>query len=490
MKKIFAAVILGLISLTIVACSSQQNSEENFTESLAQITTAIAPYSATDCEGKEQASVENDFSSAGFANISSKKIEDLGYAEADKVGSVISVSIGGQTDFSQGQEFDKNDEVVITSHAFKKCSVTMHVTFIPNLIFSKYDVNLIMNDASQGTLEHGEDKDFEFLLEPGEYTFTFVEDGDTEVNGSTVLTVKGDLDVSLEISCHSDGIDVEVTQIEDLEATRQAQALEEALEAKLPKEMARRAVVVAMTNCQATDVFTDDGNSYDPTKFHSYSDIDGFFMTVESDGTWTAADEETWHVDGIVLRIFGYDTYLKATGDIRKDGDNYIVSNVDRTISTQEDFDSDDFANKEHFEPSESNPFLTVPNALIAEDRDTEAAEDKMTAKEERQAWIENQFNWWDGRHTELSELIKECLNDEDSFEHVDASYIDVCDEASQAVVNQTLKDVGLSEEVEIGDLFVIEVFSAKNAFNATIKNTAYGIVRGSDNSVILLGIA
>ena len=126
---------------------------------------------------------------------------------------------------------------------------------------------------------------------------------------------------------------------------------------------------------------------------------------------------------------------------------------------------------------------------MISEDRDTAAAQDKITAKEDRQLWIENQFHWWDGRHTELSELIKDNLNDSDSFEHVDASFIDVYDEERQAIVNQTLKDAGFSESVAVGDLFIIQEFTAKNAFNATIKSTAYGIIRGSDNSVILLGI-
>lgn len=55
--------------------------------------------------------------------------------------------------------------------------------------------------------------------------------------------------------------------------------------------------------------------------------------------------------------------------------------------------------------------------------------------------------------------------------------------------MNQILKEARINESVEVGDLFVIQEFTAKNAFNAKIKSTAYGVVRGSDNSVILLGI-
>ena len=263
-----------------------------------------------------------------------------------------------------------------------------------------------------------------------------------------------------------------------------------ALEKNLPKEMARRAVIVAMTNCQATDVFASDGNTLDPTKFHSYADIGDFFMTVEKDGEWTALDENTWHVEGILLRIYDYDTYLNASGNIKMVEENYVFYNVDRNITTKENIGSTDPSKTsiDHFEPSDTNSFLTVPASLISEDRDISAAQEKMTAKETRQKWIENQFNWWDGRHEALSELIKDNLNDSKSFKHVDASFIDVYDEDRQKTVNDLLKDAGFKERVEVGDLLILETFTAKNAFNATIKSTGYGIVRSS-GSVILLGI-
>ena len=509
MKRFLATIFALIMSASLVACGDQSGSEDVLSEKPVIGTTATAPRSMNDCIGEEQSSIEEEFFSAGFENIITEQVEDLESSDADKVGSVISVSINGQSEFEQGQEFEKNDEVIISYHAFKKYAVTIHVDFVPNLIFSKYDVAFDVNGMSQGTLEHGEDKDFELSLEPGEYTLAFEEDGDPDVHGSTTLNITGDTDISLKISCFSDDIDVETLSVRDLEAEREAAALEleaekeqaaleAALEEVFPKEMARRAVVVAMTNCQATDVFTADGNSYDTSKFHSYSDIEDFFMTIDADGTWSALDESTWHVDDIILKIFGYDTYLKATCDINLDGDNYVVSNVDKIIATKDYIDSDDSSkiNSEHLEPTESTPFLTVPHALINEERDTAAAEEKVTAaeeeaaaKEERQTWIENQFSWWDGRHTALSDLIKENLNDSDSFEHIDASYIDVADEESQAVVNQTLAESGFSERVEVGDLFVIEEFTAKNAFNATIKSMGFGIVRGSDGSVIFLGI-
>ena len=587
MKKTCALILALAIAISISACGGQQDPNTYNLESTAADTSVLAPCSAAECIGTVWAEVEENLYNAGFMNIVAEKVEDLKSSEADIVDTTISISIDGQTDFAKGQEFDKYDKVLIIYHGFQKCNVTMHVDFPSNLLFSKYDVSLNMDGVPQGTMKHGESKDFEFKVEPKEYTFTFEEDGDSSVNGSTVLDVKGDIEISLRISCHNDKIDIETLYIEDkgalgenevmipsdciefhgknfedyanalkesgftnvtLEAiydiasgesgigeienvtiggisdfsrgdifandvvviityhdnkaddpaVKEQTAKESALEAVFPKELAKRAIIVAMTNGQASDVFSEDGNSYDAAKFHTYSDIDGFFMIIDTDGTWTALDDHTWHVEGIILEIFDHGTFLKATCDIKKDGDTYIVSNVDRTIAEKEYINSDDPSkiNMEHLEPSDHNPFLTVPGELINEDRDALSLQDTLTVKakeqaanEERQHWIENQFHWFDGRHIKLSELIKDNLNDSASFKAGNASYIDVNDEVLQTIVNQTLEEMGSSARVEVGDLLIIQEFTAKNVFNATVKNTAYGIVRGSDGTVILVGI-
>ena len=108
--------------------------------------------------------------------------------------------------------------------------------------------------------------------------------------------------------------------------------------------------------------------------------------------------------------------------------------------------------------------------------------------KTERNMWINDQFSAWDGSHTVLKSLIKRNLNDESSFKHIETTYIDINSAERKTQVNNMLKQAGYSNRVDIGDLFVMTQFSAKNAFNATVKNTAYGIVDQSANNVILIG--
>ena len=180
------------------------------------ITTASTPIAATDCVGKDYSSIKSDFSSAGFTNIKVEKVEDLKGSESDKLNTVESISVNGNAEFTQEQEFKKTDEVVIRYHAYEKCTVTIHVDFIPNLIFSTYDVELLWNGIEKGTLEHGEDQDFEFTVDPGEYTITFESAESSSVKGEVSLTVDCDIEASYKISCYSDKVTVETLYVDRL----------------------------------------------------------------------------------------------------------------------------------------------------------------------------------------------------------------------------------------------------------------------------------
>lgn len=100
--------------------------------------------------------------------------------------------------------------------------------------------------------------------------------------------------------------------------------------------------------------------------------------------------------------------------------------------------------------------------------------------------WVNSQFSAWDGHHYELERIICKNLNDEDSYEHIETTYISVSDE-NKADINKILSDAGYTNRVEVGDLLITTQFSAKNAFNATIKATAIGISSYSENMIYLV---
>lgn len=224
-KYLVLAVAILFSVLNIMSYSWGQGSNKQHQTSIPDtpgvtdepvLTTATTPYGAEECVGMDFDSVRDEFSFAGFTSIKVEKIEDLKSTEADKLNTIESISVGGAVDFSKGQEFDKSDEVTILYHGYAKCNVTIHVDFIPNLIFSKYDVNLLLDGIEKGTLPHGEDKDFEFNIEPGEYTLTFESDESSSVKGEVSLSVDCDLEASYKISCSSDKISIETLYVDRL----------------------------------------------------------------------------------------------------------------------------------------------------------------------------------------------------------------------------------------------------------------------------------
>lgn len=179
-------------------------------------TSVIVPFASSECIGKDYSDIKSDFSSAGFEKIKIEAAEDLQSTEADKVNTVETVSINGKTDFEQGQKFDKNDEVIITYHAYQKYNVMVKVDFPSNLIFSRYDVKLLVNGLDKGTMTHGEGKDYEFALEPDEYTLTFENVDNSNVKGEVTLTVDCDVEASYKISCYNDKVTVETVYVDRL----------------------------------------------------------------------------------------------------------------------------------------------------------------------------------------------------------------------------------------------------------------------------------
>lgn len=106
-----------------------------------------------------------------------------------------------------------------------------------------------------------------------------------------------------------------------------------------------------------------------------------------------------------------------------------------------------------------------------------------------RSIWIRDQFSAWDGSHRQLEDLIIKNLNDEKSYKHIETTYRDIATEEDRDEVNNILANAGYSDRVEVGDLLIQTQFSAKNAFNATIKSTAYGIASYQNDTIKLIGI-
>ena len=172
--------------------------------------------------------------------------------------------------------------------------------------------------------------------------------------------------VSDERSAFSIGSQADEESAVGEESAEQQPAEEQPAQPSFSVDEARMAATVALTNSLADDVFADDGNSHDPSRYHSYSDRSGFHLNLDADGVWTSPDASTWHVSRIKFSIPGTSTVVTATLDVRFDGANYIVSNISgmEAIPGRESIGT----NLSFIESSQPNGFsaLVVPPSMLA----------------------------------------------------------------------------------------------------------------------------
>lgn len=91
--------------------------------------------------------------------------------------------------------------------------VTISIRFIGNFIFSKYDVDMYLNDLELERLPHGKDYQGSFYAEEGPNTLYFYEHGNKSVNGTLKFDVTGDTNITCRISCYNNKVDVDKVKI-------------------------------------------------------------------------------------------------------------------------------------------------------------------------------------------------------------------------------------------------------------------------------------
>ena len=154
--------------------------------------------------------VVQSFEDAGFVNINTQEIYDLDPDEtSEKVRNEITVD--NKTNLVGNSEVAFDVPVVIVSHMpFEKYNVVLHIDFVPNWFFSKYDVEFSCNDSFKEKIIHGQDKDISLRLKEGHYTMKFSKYGDSSVSGTVELDVDCDTEAAYEIFAFSDRVGTEV----------------------------------------------------------------------------------------------------------------------------------------------------------------------------------------------------------------------------------------------------------------------------------------
>lgn len=182
------------------------------------------PISHEQAKSVEATALIESFEKAGFVNIKTEELYDLNPDDTN-IEFENRISIDGSSSFGKDSKFPLDAEVKITTHRpYKMCNLKVIIDFVPNLIFSKYDVEFEI-DGNLETLSHGNDATFEYRIKQGKYDVEFYSTESGSVSGSTEIEITGDTEVSYKIYCHSDNINVETLYIENKGAVGENEAM-------------------------------------------------------------------------------------------------------------------------------------------------------------------------------------------------------------------------------------------------------------------------
>lgn len=96
-----------------------------------------------------------------------------------------------------------------------------------NWIFSKYDVNVYLEDSLKGSVAHGTDEEFAVTLTKGTYELKFVSADNEELTGTVTLNITDDAELEYQITCGLFGINVDtIAGTEESEDAIQSDTLE------------------------------------------------------------------------------------------------------------------------------------------------------------------------------------------------------------------------------------------------------------------------
>lgn len=115
------------------------------------------------------------------------------------------ITVNGKSDYSLEEVYPYNSEVIIY-YSTKMYEVSLQLECEENLMFSKYDVNVYVNDEKVGTLKHGATQTFKTTLAKGEYKLVLKSADDSSVTGTKTFNIKADRVLRYAVSCTSSAV--------------------------------------------------------------------------------------------------------------------------------------------------------------------------------------------------------------------------------------------------------------------------------------------
>ena len=104
----------------------------------------------------------------------------------------------------------EGNNVIYISIEQPEFDIEIEVDCVENWIFSKYDVEVSVDDNHEGTIPHGDKKTFDVVLKRGKHTISIESAEDDTLDGEVEVNITKSETIKLKISCSSFGINVEL----------------------------------------------------------------------------------------------------------------------------------------------------------------------------------------------------------------------------------------------------------------------------------------
>lgn len=166
----------------------------------------------------------------------------------------------------------------------EKFSVQVKIECEENLLFSRYDVNIFIDDELLGTLEHGATDTYIAELVEGEHTLKAEKEDESDVDGTVEFEVSENMELSYQLSLSNDQIEIEKIEPEQDASQNEEKTDEESAEKIKDTEEDKDATeeVLNVNNCEELVALLSLKDGFDPSIAEFASKFQG--RTIEFGG--------------------------------------------------------------------------------------------------------------------------------------------------------------------------------------------------------------
>ncbi len=206
-----ALIILSLIPAPFKNDRSVKSSQNNETEDLLQtdeMADLADTYVPKEPELTMMVNVEGSKLSDAIVKLQGEGFTNIDYNAND--GNLISDTdkwVVESQNIESGSKIDKNEKIVLLCRV-EDFSLYLDIKSEASILFSKYDISVLLDDVEIGTFENGDYYTFLTRVTPGSHKVTFCNISDSSTNAEKTFDVNGDCTLSAKLASNSSSIDM------------------------------------------------------------------------------------------------------------------------------------------------------------------------------------------------------------------------------------------------------------------------------------------